>query len=196
MLFRSELLDTSNGQLSLEAFEKQAKAFIRAATATGQFERVSTRFSAGSPQIRLIPNRLQMASLGVDLSTVIDTLGASFGSDYVNDSFESGQVRKVIVQLDGKDRRDASDLLALKVKGRDGELISLADLVEVERGSGPTTINHSRLMRAISIRALPKAGVSTGQAMAVLEGVQRQLGTGSTELAWAGLAREIGRAHV
>ena len=96
--------------------------------------------------------------------------------------------------LDGKDRRNASDLLALKVKARDGQLISLADLVEVERGSGPTTINHSRLMRAISIRALPKAGVSTGQAMAVLEGVQRQLGTGSTELAWAGLAREEQKA--
>ena len=189
-----ELLDTSNGQLALEGFEKQAKAFIRAATATGQFERVSTRFSAGSPQIQLIPNRLQMASLGVDLSTVIDTLGASFGSDYVNDSFEGGQVRKVIVQLDGKDRRNASDLLALKVKARDGELISLAELVDVERGNGPTTINHSRLVRSISIRALPKPGVSTGQAMAVLEAVQRQVGTGSTELAWAGLAREEQKA--
>jgi multidrug efflux pump subunit AcrB len=189
-----ELLDTSNGQMGLEGFEKEAKTLIRAAMATGQFERVSTRFSAGSPQIKLIPNRLQMASLGVDLSTVIDTLGASFGSDYVNDSFESGQVRKVIVQLDGKDRRNASDLLALKVKARDGGLISLAELVDVERGNGPTTINHSRLVRAISIRALPKPGVSTGQAMALLEKVQRQLGSDTTELAWAGLAREEQKA--
>ncbi|MEB3184622.1 MAG: efflux RND transporter permease subunit, partial [Cyanobacteriota bacterium] len=82
-----DLLDSSSGQLSLQAFEQEVRAFIAAANATGAFERVSTRFSAGAPQIALIPDRLQMASLGVDLSAVVDTLGASFGSDYVNDSF-------------------------------------------------------------------------------------------------------------
>jgi hydrophobe/amphiphile efflux-1 (HAE1) family protein len=189
-----ELLDTSNGQMNLEGFEAEARAFIRAATATGQFERVSTRFTAGAPQIQLVPNRLQMASLGVDLSTVIDTLGASCGSDYVNDSFESGQVRKVIVQLDGAGRRDAADVLDLTVKNRNGLLIPLAELVQVERGSGPTTINHSRLVRAISIRAIPKPGVSSGQAIARLEQVQRDMGNGNTEISWAGLAREEAKA--
>jgi multidrug efflux pump subunit AcrB len=189
-----ELLDTSNGQMNLEGFEAEARAFIRAATATGQFERVSTRFTAGAPQIQLVPNRLQMASLGVDLSTVIDTLGASFGSDYVNDSFESGQVRKVIVQLDGAGRRDGADVLDLTVKNRNGLLIPLAELVQVEQGSGPTTINHTRLDRAISIRAIPKPGVSSGQAIALLERVQREMGNGSTEISWAGLAREEAKA--
>ena len=188
-----ELLDNSNGQLSLSDFEQQAQAFIRAAQATNRFERVSTRFSAGAPLVQLVPDRLQMASLGVDLSTVVDTLGASFGSDYVNDSFESDQVRKVIVQLDGASRRSADDVLALQVKTRDGQLIPLAQLVRIEQETGPTSINHTRLVRSISIRALPRPGVSSGQAMASLMEVQRQLG-GSTELEWAGLAREESRA--
>ena len=188
-----ELLDNSNGQLSLPDFEQQAQSFIRAAQATNRFERVSTRFTAGAPLVQLVPDRLQMASLGVDLSTVVDTLGASFGSDYVNDSFESDQVRKVIVQLDGASRRSADDVLALQVKTRDGQLIPLAQLVRIEQNTGPTSINHTRLVRSISIRALPRPGVSSGQAMASLMEVQRQLG-GSTELEWAGLAREESRA--
>ena len=188
-----ELLDNSNGQLSLPDFEQQAQAFIRAAQATNRFERVSTRFTAGAPLVQLVPDRLQMASLGVDLSTVVDTLGASFGSDYVNDSFESDQVRKVIVQLDGASRRSADDVLALQVKTRDGQLIPLAQLVRIEQNTGPTTINHTRLVRSISIRALPRPGVSSGQAMASLMEVQRQVG-GGTELEWAGLAREESRA--
>ena len=188
-----ELLDNSNGQLSMPDFEQQAQAFIRAAQATNLFERVSTRFTAGAPLVQLVPDRLQMASLGVDLSTVVDTLGASFGSDYVNDSFESDQVRKVIVQLDGASRRSADDVLALQVKTRDGQLISLAQLVRIEQNTGPTTINHTRLVRSISIRALPRPGVSSGQAMASLMEVQRQVG-GGTELEWAGLAREESRA--
>ncbi len=188
-----ELLDNSNGQLSLTAFEQQAQAFIRAARATDRFERVSTRFSAGAPLVQLLPDRLQMASLGVDLSAVVDTIGASFGSDYVNDSFESDQVRKVIVQLDGAARRDTTDLLALSVKNREGQLIPLAQLVQIEQSSGPTSINHTRLVRSISIRAIPRQGVSSGQAMATLEQVARQLGS-NVSLEWAGLAREESRS--
>jgi hydrophobic/amphiphilic exporter-1 (mainly G- bacteria), HAE1 family len=188
-----ELLDTSGGQLSLEAFAQEAQGFISAAMATGAFERVSTRFTANAPQLALVPDRLQMASLGVDLSTLVDGLGAALGSDYVNDSFESEQVRKVILQLEGSGRRDTADLLALPVRTNTGTLIPLAQLVRVETDSGPTTINRSRLARAISVRALPRAGVSSGQAMATLERLQAERGS-STELEWAGLAREEARA--
>ncbi len=188
-----ELLDTSGGQLSLEAFAQEVQGFIGAAMATGEFERVSTRFTANAPQLALVPDRLQMASLGVDLSTLVDGLGAALGSDYVNDSFESEQVRKVILQLEGSGRRDTSDLLALPVRSSSGRLIPLAQLVRVESDSGPTSINRTRLARAITVRALPRAGVSSGQAMATLERLQAERG-GSTELEWAGLAREEARA--
>ncbi|MFZ9229376.1 MAG: efflux RND transporter permease subunit, partial [Prochlorococcaceae cyanobacterium] len=60
--------------------------------------------------------------------------------------------------------------------------------------TGPSTINHSRLVRAITIRALPAPGVSTGQAMAELERIQQRLGGVDTDLEWAGLAREESRA--
>jgi hydrophobe/amphiphile efflux-1 (HAE1) family protein len=188
-----ELLDTSGGQLSLEAFAQEVQGFITAAMATGEFERVSTRFTANAPQLALVPDRLQMASLGVDLSTLVDSLGAALGSDYVNDSFESEQVRKVIVQLEGSGRRDTDDLLALPVRTTTGKLIPLAQLVRVERDSGPTSINRTRLARAIAVRALPRADVSSGQAMATLERLQAERG-GSTDLEWAGLAREEARA--
>ena len=189
-----ELLDTSNGQLSLQQFAGEAQRLIQAANATGKFERVSTRFSADSPLLRLEPDRLQMASLGVELSQLVSTLQASLGSSYVNDSFEGDQVRRVIVQLDGGGRRNLDDVLALQVRSKKGALIPVGQLVQVEASSGASTINHSRLVRSISIRALPASGVSTGQAMAELERLQQQLGGRSTDLAWSGLAEEERRS--
>ena len=189
-----ELLDTSNGQLSLQQFAGEAQRLIQAANATGKFERVSTRFSADSPLLRLEPDRLQMASLGVELSQLVSTLQASLGSSYVNDSFEGDQVRRVIVQLDGGGRRNLDDVLALQVRSKKGALIPVGQLVQVEASSGASTINHSRLVRSISIRALPASGVSTGQAMAELERLQQQLGGRSTDLAWRGLAEEERRS--
>ncbi|PSB37330.1 efflux RND transporter permease subunit [Aphanothece minutissima] len=189
-----DLLDTSGGRLSLGEFQQEAEAFIAAARQTGAFEQVGTRFSADAPLLRLIPDRLRMASLQVDLDELVSVLGASFGSDYVNDSFEGDQVRKVIVQLEGEARRDADDVLALQVRNRTGQLIPLAQIVQVEAGTGPTTINHTRLVRSISIRAQPGPGVSSGQAIALLEQLQRDRASTATDLEWAGLAREEARA--
>jgi len=184
-----ELLDISNGQLSIQQFAQQAQRFIQAANASGQFTRVSTRFNADSPVLRLEPDRLQLASLGVDLDELVATLQSSFGSTYVNDSFEGDQVRRVIVQLDGQGRRDVNDVLALQVRNRSGKLIPIGQVVQVVPSTGPSVINHSRLVRSITIQALPGPGVSTGQAMASLEQIQRQQ-SNTVELAWAGLARE------
>jgi hydrophobe/amphiphile efflux-1 (HAE1) family protein len=194
-----DLLDASNGRMGLEQFEQEVRSFLaeaQALTLGGRpaFERVSTRFSAGSPLLRLTPDRLQMASLGVDLAEVVDLLGASFGSDYVNDTFDDGQVRRVILQLDGSARQGASDVLALRVRARDGRLIPLAQLVRIDSGSGPMAIQHSRLLRSISVQALPRPGVSTGQAMELLEQLRQSRGNDGLELEWVGLAREENRS--
>ncbi|MFM9110018.1 MAG: efflux RND transporter permease subunit [Prochlorococcaceae cyanobacterium] len=185
-------LDLSGGQLSLGDFREQAEAFIGAARASGAFSKVFTRFSADAPLLELVPDRLQMASLGVRLADVVEVLGAGFGSDYVNDSFEGERVRRVIVQLDGRARRRADDVLALEVRSADGRLIPLRQLLQLREGTGPTAINHTRLVRSITVRATPAAGVSSGQAMAVLEDLGRR--QSDLGLEWAGLAREEARA--
>ena len=185
-----EILDGSDGRLSLPEFEREVRTFIAEANATNLFERVSTRFSADSPVLRLRPDRLRMASLGVDLDTVVSTLGASFGSRYVNDSFEGNRIRRVVVQLEGANRRAAEDVLALQVRSASGALIPLSELVELEQSSGPSSINHSQLSRAITVQAIPNANVSSGQAIAVLEAVHQRQASGLTSLEWVGLARE------
>ena len=188
-----DLLDSRPGEQDLASFEREVRDFIAEAQATGSFERVSTRFSSGAPLLQVLPDRARMASLGVDPAAVVDTLGASFGSDYVNDTFEGDQVRRVIIQLEGRERRSAEDVLALTVRSREGRLIRLADVVRLVPRAGPTTITRTRLERAISVRALPKAGVSSGQAMAILQQVLERRGSDALELEWAGLAREEAR---
>ena len=185
-----EMLDVSAGRLDLAAFEQETRRFIAAANASGDFERVSTRFSADAPLLRLLPDRLRMASLGIDLNTVVNTLGSSFGSRYVNDSFESDRVRRVVVQLEGSSRNTADDVLALQVRSSGGALIPLREVVRIEQSTGPTTINRSRLSRSITIQAVPRFGLSTGQAIARLEAIQQEQGTPFTDLEWVGLARE------
>ena len=188
------LLDVSGGRLSLQQFGDEADDFIAVAMASGRFERVGTRFSANAPSLEVIPDRQQLAAVGVSLEEVVAVIGDSFGSTYVNDTFSDARVRRVIVQLQGRDRSSPADVLRLLVRNRDGTLIPLSNLVRLEPTTGPTSINHSELSRAISIRAQAKRGVSSGQAMATLERVQQQRNSPITELQFTGLSLEEQRA--
>ena len=189
-----ELLDVSAGGLSLGAFGEEAQDFIRKAEATGKFERVSTRFNPDSPALQVVPNRERMAAVGVNLQDLVAVLGESFGSSYVNDTFEDGRVRRILIQLEAEDRSKPEDVLRLMVRNRKGELIPVSSLVRLEQAYGPTSINHSEQSRSIAIQALPKAGISSGQAIELVQQVQAQRNSPITELNFTGLTREEQKA--
>lgn len=189
-----ELLDVSGGGLSLGAFGEEAQDFIRRAEATGKFERVSTRFNPDSPALQVVPDRQRMAAVGVSLQELVGVLGESFGSSYVNDTFEDGRVRRILIQLDGKDRSKPEDVLRLLVRNRKGDLIPISSLVRLEQAYGPTSINRSEQSRAISIQALPKPGISSGQAIELVQQVQIQRNSPITQLNFTGLTREEQKA--
>ena len=131
-----------------------------------------------------------MAAVGVSLDELVQVLGASFGSSYVNDTFADGRVRRIVVQLEGEGRRSPQDVLRLMVRNGNGELIPLSTVVRLEASTSPTSIKHSELNRAISIKALPKRGVSSGQAIATLERVQAERNSPATAVLFTGLSRE------
>ena len=188
------LLDVSGGAMSLQQFAQEAEAFSKAAMATGQFRRVGTRFSANAPSLQVVPDREQMAAVGVNLQELVSVIGDSFGSTYVNDTFEDARVRRILVQLEGDDRSRPEDILRLTVRNNDGELIPLSTLVRLEPTTGPTSITHAELSRSISIRAALRPGVSSGQAIALLDQVQANRNSPVTELMFTGLSREEQRA--
>jgi len=185
-----DLLDVSGGAMSLQQFGDEADAFSASAMATGQFKRVSSRYSANAPTLDLVPDRDRMAAVGVSLDELVQVLGASFGSSYVNDTFADGRVRRIVVQLEGEGRRSPQDVLRLMVRNGNGELIPLSTVVRLEASTSPTSIKHSELNRAISIKALPKRGVSSGQAIATLERVQAERNSPATAVLFTGLSRE------
>jgi HAE1 family hydrophobic/amphiphilic exporter-1 len=190
-----ELLDRSAGQLSLKAFEEQAQRFIRAAEATGQFERVSTRFDASSPRWRLQIDRSQMAALDLPVGQTLRDIGTAIGGRYIDDTFEGGQIRSIYLQLDSDERAEPGDLSSLMVRNRKGELVSVANVVRLERAEGANSIEHFNQSRSISITAIPADGVSSGQAIDQLEAISERTGGSSLGLAFTGLANEETKAE-
>ncbi len=190
-----ELLDRSGGKLSLQEFEQVSQQFIRAADASGDFERVSSRFDASSPRLRLEIDRDRLAALDLPLRDSLRDIGNAIGGRYFDDTFAAGEIRPIYVQMEGFGRATPEDLNALMVRNRSGQLVSISNVARLIPDEGPLSINHFALSRSIRLTAIPRSGVSTGQAINSLESVGEGIGANNIELAFTGLAREERRAE-
>ena len=189
-----ELLDRSGGRLGLQEFEAVSQRYIAAAQSTGRFERVSTRFDASSPRWRLSLDRDQLAALDLDLASTLQDIGTAIGGRYIDDTYEGGRIRSIYVQLDGEQRSEPEDLTGLMVRNRSGDLVSVENVARLTRAEGANSISHYGLNRSISVTAVPAAGVSSGQAIQMLQKAGDQVGGNNIGVAFTGLALEEQRA--
>ena len=185
-----ELLDRSGGQMNLQDFEQLAQQFIYKATESGDFERVSTRFDASSPRLRLQIDRDQLAALDLSMSETLQDIGTAIGGRYIDDTFSGGEVRPIYVQMEGSGRSRPDDLKSLMVRNRKGKLVSLRNVARLIPEEGALSINHYALSRSIKLTAIPRSGVSTGDAINTLETLENQIAANNIAIEFTGLAKE------
>ena len=185
-----ELMDRSAGRLSLQEFEAVAQRFIEEARNSGRFERINTRFDASSPRWQLNVDRDRMAALNLDVGATLRDIGTAIGGRYIDDTYEGGRIRSIVIQLEGSDRKGPGDLNALMVRNRSGDLLPVQSFATLTRSEGANSIRHFGLNRAISVTAVPAPGVSSGEALKLLENAGDSVGGQNIALTFTGLARE------
>ena len=132
-------------------------------------------FRARTPQLYVDIDREKAKSMGVSLTDVFDTLQACVGSYYVNDFNRFGRTWQVNVQADAPFRMDAETIKQLKVRNADGDMVPLGAVAEVRDSAGPVQITRYNMFPTASINGLPLPGTSTGDALATMERLSRDL---------------------
>ena len=114
---------------------------------------VDSDLRINKPELRVRIDRDKAASLGVSASEVANTLRILLGGSDVT-KFRRGNERyEVNVRLADEDRVTAQDIENLYVRGRNGKLVQLGNLVEVTEDLGPSTLNHYNRRRSVVIDA-------------------------------------------
>ncbi|MEP1201511.1 efflux RND transporter permease subunit [Tateyamaria sp.] len=128
-----------------------------------------TSFSANVPKLFVDLDREKTRTLGIPVSDVFQTLQAHLGSIYVNDLNLFGKVYRVMIQADADYRDTVEDIGRLHVRTADGQMAPLATLMNVEKVLGPVLLNRYNLFRSATVTAVPAAGFSTGDAIAIMQ---------------------------
>jgi multidrug efflux pump len=95
----------------------------------------------------------------------------------------------VIVQSDAPYRQQPEDLTRLYTRSQQGKMVPLSALVKTEWTAGPDLLPHFNGFPAAKVNGNPAPGYSSGQAIAAMEELAKDLPPGFT-YGWSGLAFE------
>jgi multidrug efflux pump subunit AcrB len=167
--FTYVLQDLSGGDP--KALAQVVRGLVIAANQNPDLSRVFTTFSATNPSIFLDIDRDKAQILGVPLNSVFQALQASLGSYYVNDMNLFGRTWQVQVQAEAADRASIDDMYRINVRSNEGKMIQLRSLVDARIVVGPPALIRYNNLRAVTIQGSPAQGVSSGAALAAMDGV-------------------------
>ncbi|MBY6065659.1 efflux RND transporter permease subunit [Leisingera aquaemixtae] len=128
-----------------------------------------TTFRANVPQVFVDLDREKAKTLNVPIAEVFQTMQAHLGSYYVNDFNLFGRVYKVMLQAEGSYRDKIEDIGGLYVRAQSGEMVPLSTLIDVENVLGPVLLKRHNIFRSATVTAVPAPGLSTGDAIRVMQ---------------------------
>jgi len=174
--FEFVLEDQSGG--SIEQFNSVVQEFLAAAAKRPELTRVFTQFSTNVPQIEYVIDRERAKTLGVPISDIFSTLQTFLGGSYINDFNLYGRTFRVTAQADSYARLTPDAVGALYVRTQRGDKVPLSTLVQVKTKNGPEFIERYNVFRAVTINGSAAPGYSSGQAIAAMQEISKDLPQG------------------
>ncbi|MFL9950945.1 multidrug efflux RND transporter permease subunit [Paraburkholderia agricolaris] len=131
-----------------------------------------------APQIVLDIDRNKAAAMGVTMDEINTTLAVMFGSDYIGDFMHGSQVRRVIVQADGRNRVAVDDVRKLRVRNAAGQMVPLSAFVTLQWRAGSPQLTRYNGYPSFTLNGSAAPGHSSGEAMQVMETLAGKLPAG------------------
>ncbi len=142
-----------------------------------------------APQLKVNVDHEKARALGLDLSTVNDTISTAWGGAYVNDFIDRGRVKRVYLQADEQYRQAPENIGDFYVRGASGTMAPFTAFSSQSWAQAPVQLTRYNGLPAMEILGQPAPGISSGAAMKAMEGMQAKLPPG-TRLDWTGLSYE------
>jgi len=151
---------------------------------------VQTDLFVNKPELRVTFDRDRAEDLGVPVRDVASALQTFLGGRRVSTFTRNDKLYYVMLQLDPKDRATPSDMGGIYLRGKNGQLVQLNALANVQEGVGARQINHFNRIPAFTLSASLMPGLAQGEALDSIDAVAKQLLPPGTTTALSGESRE------
>ncbi|WP_269792850.1 efflux RND transporter permease subunit [Stenotrophomonas sp. Iso1] len=183
--FKMQIED--RGGVGLDALVQQTQILMMKATESGQVAGLMTSLDVNAPQLDVVIDRTKAKSQGVPLADVFESLQVYLGSLYINDFNRFGRTYKVTAQGDAAHRMQAEAIGQLQVRNNAGQMLPLSSFVTVTPSSGPDRVIHYNGYPSADISGGAPPGVSSGQVVAVMERLAKEVLPEGVSFEWTEL---------
>ncbi|ELM3719622.1 efflux RND transporter permease subunit [Aeromonas hydrophila] len=140
-----------------------------------------------TPQLDIKIDYEKALAQGLSISDINSTLSSAWGSAYVNDFVDRGRVKKVYLQADAPFRMNPEDLKLWYVRNSAGQMVPFSAFASTDWSFGSPRLERYNGVPAMEIVGEAAPGKSTGDAMAAIEQMVKQLPEG-IGIEWTGLS--------
>ena len=137
--------------------------------------RVSTPgFSTSVPQIKLDIDRDKVRTLNIPINSVFQGLQIYLGGLQVNDFNLFGRTYKVMLQAEQDFRKSPESINDIYVRSSDNSMVPMSTISTISMTTGPDILQRYNMFRTAEINGANGPGISTGQALDVMEELAAQ----------------------
>nr|WP_067295980.1 efflux RND transporter permease subunit [Marinobacterium profundum] len=133
------------------------------------FVQADSDLKLNKPELQLVVNRDKVSDIGLEVDSIGRTLETYMAGRNVTRFKRDGEQYDVIVQIEDANRRTPDDLTNIYVRSPAGDMIQLANLVELSETVAPKELNHFDKVRAVKLQSLLAPGYSLGEALQFLQ---------------------------
>jgi len=168
---------------------QQLGRFTDALRKRGELTGINSFFRPTVPQLFVDVDEEKAMALGVPVNTIFDALQATMGPLYVNDFNRSGRTFRVQIQAEAPYRDQPEDIGNIYVRSATtNAMLPVKSVIRVERVVGPEQIDRYNGFIAAKVIGNGAPGVSSGQAITVVEEVAAATLPAGYTIEWTGQA--------
>jgi multidrug efflux pump len=180
--FTMEIQNTSG--MSPDDFAAARDRLVAAASSEPKLTSVRLSELPDVASLKVDINQSRVAALGLSSSDVNSTISTAWGGRYVNDFVDRGRVKRVYVQGDAPYRSEPRDIDQWFVRNSQGEMVPFGSFAQTSWMTTPTSLSRFLGYPSYEISGQGAPGVSSGDAMNIMEKLADQIP--GVSVAWAG----------
>jgi HAE1 family hydrophobic/amphiphilic exporter-1/multidrug efflux pump len=168
---------TATKELVMQAMAKQSEI-------TGIYSGYRTTI----PQIKLDIDREKARTLNIPINSVFQGLQIYLGGLQVNDFNLFGRTYKVMLQAEQDFRKSPDSINDIYLRADNGAMVPMSTISKISMMTGPDVLQRYNMFRTAEINGANAPGISTGQALEVMEQLSSKELPQGYGFEWTGIA--------
>ena len=148
--------------------------FMQAMAKRPELTGLYSGFSTSVPQIKLDIDRDKVRTLNIPINSVFQGLQIYLGGLQVNDFNLFGRTYKVMLQAEQEFRKSPESINDIYVRSSDNSMVPMSTISTISMTTGPDILQRYNMFRTAEINGANGPGVSTGQALDIMEELASQ----------------------